>query len=458
MVRLAQESVLLIGDPQRDVQAALVHALPGAQVTSVPTFFDGIAELTGAGRYTAVLAAAEPIERRPEAAVRTLRELAGNGRVILFGHPSLELLSRKMLDFGCDDYVITPASAAELQQVFARPSLRLAPAEGEAAEADAEAPEASPATPLVPPPVLSDTALAEIVLDALLQHPHDGPAAAVREINARLGPAMALAYQPPGAAAPQPADDRKSLAQPVRAGNDEAGSLSLSLPADGDETAARHVLSQIAHLVGKVAALQDRHNRLQKLAITDELTGVYNARYFRHFLSRILERARAMRFPVTLLLFDIDDFKKYNDQFGHGVGDDILKQTAAMMKAATREHDLVARIGGDEFAVVFWDKEGPRQPHHPKPGVVPSRPPQTPEQIFERFKQKIASTEFPSLGSTGKGALGISGGLAVFPYDAADAQGLIKEADRRLMHGAKRQNGKNTLYIVGPDEPGAKVE
>ena len=141
MVRLAQERVLLIGDPQRDVQAALLHALPGAQVTSVPTFFDAIAELSGgavAARYTAVLAAAEPIERRPEAAVRTLRELAGDGRVILFGHPSLELLSRKMLDFGCDDYVITPASASELQQVFARPSLRLAPAEGEAAESVAD--------------------------------------------------------------------------------------------------------------------------------------------------------------------------------------------------------------------------------------------------------------------------------------------------------------------------------
>ena len=460
MVRLAPERVLLIGDPQREVQAALSHALPGAQVTSVPTFFDGVAELTAA-RYTAVLAAAEPIERRPEAAVRTLRELAGDGRLILFGHPSLELLSRKMLDFGCDDYVITPASAAELEQIFGRPPLRLTPpppAEAEEPSGAVETPGAEPpAPPARPEPVLSDIALTEILLDALLNHPHDAPGAAIRQLNAKLGTAGEVTYRASGPA-PHLPEGHTQIAQPVRAGAEEMGTLYLALPAGspdvGDDTAARHTLSQLAHLVGKVAALQDRHNRLQKLAITDELTGVYNARYFRHFLSRILERARTMRFPVTLLLFDIDDFKKYNDQFGHAVGDEILKQTAAMMKSSTREHDLVARIGGDEFAVVFWDKEGPRLPHHPKPGVVPSRPPQTPEQIYERFKQKLAGTDFPLLGSSGRGALGISGGLAVYPYDATDAAGLIQEADRRLMQGAKKQNGKNTLYIVGPEEPG----
>ncbi|HXE54852.1 MAG TPA: hypothetical protein VN541_17660, partial [Tepidisphaeraceae bacterium] len=126
MVRLTHERVLLIGDVQRDVQAALAQAAPAAMLTSVPTLFDGIAELSN-NRYTAILAAAEPLERRPEAAVTTLREVAGDARLILFGHPTLEILSRKMLEFGCDDYVITPATAGELEQVFSAPSLRLAP-------------------------------------------------------------------------------------------------------------------------------------------------------------------------------------------------------------------------------------------------------------------------------------------------------------------------------------------
>jgi GGDEF domain-containing protein len=203
--------------------------------------------------------------------------------------------------------------------------------------------------------------------------------------------------------------------------------------------------------MGKVAALQDRHNKMQKLAITDELTGSYNARYFRHFLSSIMERARKLHFPVTLLLFDIDDFKKYNDEFGHATGDEILKQAAALMKRCTRQHDLVARIGGDEFAVVFWDKEGPRQPREPKPGVS-SRPPQEPLQVFERFKRLMSSEEFPLLGQTGKGSLTVSAGLAVFPWDGNDTESLIREADKRLMMGAKK-NGKNAIYIVGTDEP-----
>ena len=128
MVRLLQERVLLIGDAQRDVQAALAEALPSAQVTSVATLFDGIAELS-AGRFTTVLASAEPLERRPEAAVRTLRELAGDARLMLFGHPTLEILSRKMMEFGCDDYVVTPPSPSEFQQVFGRPPMRIAEAD-----------------------------------------------------------------------------------------------------------------------------------------------------------------------------------------------------------------------------------------------------------------------------------------------------------------------------------------
>ena len=111
----------------------------------------------------------------------------------------------------------------------------------------------------------------------------------------------------------------------------------------------------------------------------------------------------------------------------------------------------MARIGGDEFAVVFWDKEGPRQPLHAEHGAA-SRPPQTPVQIFKRFQRLIATEEFPVLGQSGHGVLGISAGMAVFPYEAFDVAGLIKEADRRLMQLAKK-NGKNTLYIVGTDDP-----
>jgi GGDEF domain-containing protein len=457
MVRLTQERVLLIGDAKRDVQSAILHAAPGAQVTAVATVFDGIAELSaaapgpGPAGYTTVIAAVEPIERRPEAAVRTLRELARDARLILFGHPTLELLSRKMMQFGCDDYIVTPASVGEVEQIFGTPRLRLAPAAPSEESGPVE--EEAGAKPQAAEP-FSSVPLADILLDALVQHPHDATTAAVRAMQAHLGQRMALGYRRAGATTPEPAapEGQVMLAQTVRSHGEDAGTLYLALGRDEDPAAARHALAQVAHLLGKVAGLQDRHNGLQKLAITDELTGLYNARYFRHFLARIIERARAMHFPVTLLLFDIDDFKKYNDRFGHGVGDEILRQVAALMKRCTRDHDLVARIGGDEFAVVFWDKEGPRQPKEPRPGVVASRPPQTPSEIFKRFQRLIASEDFPMLGQSGKGVLGVSAGLAVFPYEAHDPETLIAEADRRLVHGAKK-SGKNTLFIVGTDDP-----
>ena len=461
----ARENILLIGDAGEQLRTALSAILPDADVTSVPTVFDGIAELSAdgrggglssAGRFTTVLAAAEPIERRPEAAVGTLRDLAGNGRLVLFGQPTLEGLSRKMLAFGCDDYLVTPASDREIEEVFAAPNPHIPP--------EPEPASASVASAVATPPAqANDLAVAEklvshegridyavlgsVLLDALIHHPHNPIDWTLKLISRRLSPLVELTYRAnnePPAAKPE---FREVLSRQVMTPDGPGGTLFAAINHNADETVAREILQDLAPMIGRVAALQIRHAALQKMAITDELTGVYNARYFRHFLTRILEKARLMHFPVTLLLFDIDDFKTYNDQFGHQVGDEILKQTAAMMRKSVREHDLVARIGGDEFAVVFWDKEGPRQPREPKPGVT-SRPPHSPVQVFERFKRLIQSDEFTALGHHGRGKLGISAGLAVYPYEGHDVPTLIAEADKALMQGAKK-HGKNRLSLVG---------
>jgi GGDEF domain-containing protein len=112
---------------------------------------------------------------------------------------------------------------------------------------------------------------------------------------------------------------------------------------------------------------------------------------------------------------------------------------------------LVARISGDEFAVVFWEKEGPRQPRDPQAGA-PGRPPQTPKQILERFRQLLATQSLPGLGPSGQGTLTISGGLAIYPYDAQEPAALIEAADRALMFKAK-QSGKNSIFLVGTQPP-----
>src|SRR6201999_1911687 len=111
-----------------------------------------------------------PIERRPESAVKTLRDLAGGSRVLLFGHPTLEPLSRKMLQFGIDDYLVTPTTPTELQQLFGTPPMRLA----NAAAVDSTAEDSIVAAPSRISQLLG-IPLADVVLDALLQFPHEAP-------------------------------------------------------------------------------------------------------------------------------------------------------------------------------------------------------------------------------------------------------------------------------------------
>jgi GGDEF domain-containing protein len=388
----------------------------------------------------------EPIERRPDAAVRTLRSLAAEARLLLFGQPGLEPVSRKMLEFGCDDYLVTPTTAAELGQIFSSPMMRAVSAP---TSHDESTHEAAPAASKLA--VLDALSLYDILMDALLHHPADSVTAAVSMVNSQVTPTMQIVYAPKETAAPVAPEGQVALSLPVRSHNEEVACVHLLLPQDEDQSMARHFLAQLSQLLGKLASLQDRHNRLQKLAITDDLTGLYNGRYFRQFLSKIVERAREMRFPVTLLLFDIDDFKRYNDQYGHGVGDEILKQTAVLMKRCVRDHDLVARISGDEFAVVFWEKDTHRQPRDPTQGT-PGRPPQTPIQIFQRFQKLLATPDFTVIGPMAQGSLTISGGLAVFPYDASTAADLITAADNKLMFGAKAA-GKNSLHLTGPQAP-----
>jgi PleD family two-component response regulator len=442
MVRLSNEKVLLIGDEDRQIYSALTAALPTAHVRSVPTLFDAIAELSH-DQFTTVIAAAEPLERRPEAAVKTLRQLSGDSRLYLYGHPTLEPLSQKMLEFGCDDYLITPVTAGELIEVLAAPTLRL--------RRPARTPDAAD-LPVVSKTVspLDEIPVAEILLDALVKFPQESAEAAVKGIDAAMPAGMNLFSAAADAAQPSEPEGKTiiSLAAPPAAA--QLGmftrSLHLTVPTDFNRAMASTFLSDLSRHLANVQALQERHNSLQRMAITDDLTGLANGRYFRHFLAKILEKARVMRFPVTLFLFDIDSFKKYNDQYGHGVGDDILKQTAALIKRCTRDHDLVARISGDEFAVVFWEKEGPRQPRDPNLPV--GRTPKETQEMLDRFRRLLATQNFPGLGPGGKGCLTISGGIAVYPYDAIDADHLIEAADHQLMFGAKR-SGRNSIRLVG---------
>ena len=92
---------------------------------------------------------------------------------------------------------------------------------------------------------------------------------------------------------------------------------------------------------------------LERLAITDELTAVYNRRYLTQTLDRECSRARRYHRQMACLMIDLDDFKQYNDKLGHLVGDVALKQVAATIGQCVRESDIVVRFGGEEFVVIM---------------------------------------------------------------------------------------------------------
>lgn len=182
-----------------------------------------------------------------------------------------------------------------------------------------------------------------------------------------------------------------------------------------------------------------RAETLHHLAITDYLTGTYNRRYFYHLTNQILHQAEARGFNVTLLLYDIDDFKRYNDTYGYAAGDEILRDTAAMMKDITRAHDIVARIGGDEFAVLFWDADEPRHPD--------SEPPATAYVLADRFRRAVERHRFRSLGPEAVGVLTISGGLASFGPQGRTCRDLLRQANKALK--AVKTTGKNAIQLTG---------
>ncbi len=190
---------------------------------------------------------------------------------------------------------------------------------------------------------------------------------------------------------------------------------------------------------------------LEKLATEDDLTGLKNRRYIWEFLRQILERAKHDAGRVTLMVYDIDDFKHYNDCYGHPTGDHILKEAAVLMGSCCRAHDVVGRIGGDEFAVIFWD-----DPLKKRDAATQERRldrmdhPREPIFIAKRFQRALEDSDLNLLGPDGTGVLTISGGLASYPYDGDTVEQLFEKADEALLE-AKR-SGKNRVYLVGSEQ------
>jgi diguanylate cyclase (GGDEF)-like protein len=174
---------------------------------------------------------------------------------------------------------------------------------------------------------------------------------------------------------------------------------------------------------------------LQKLAVTDALTGLFNRRCFDEALSREWRRAVRMRRPLSLLLIDADFFKGFNDRYGHQKGDEALKLIARSIEASTDpSNDVACRIGGEEFAIIFPDTD------LASAGLAANR-----------IRAAIGGWKLPHAASS-YGVVTISGGLAnVSSTGTGDIAGLFSAADKALYKA--KQSGRNRIETAASQEP-----
>lgn len=168
------------------------------------------------------------------------------------------------------------------------------------------------------------------------------------------------------------------------------------------------------------------------LSNSDGLTRISNYRHFSQVLQLEIDRQRRYHRPLTLLMIDIDNFKKTNDRHGHLIGDLVLIKIAALLTAEIRGFDFVARYGGDEFTVILpevTDKEA--------------------LAVGRRIIKSIGQHEFKSPDNEDIGMLSVTIGIASFPKDATEGQDLVAKADRAMYAG--KNAGKNCLCVFGDE-------
>jgi len=189
----------------------------------------------------------------------------------------------------------------------------------------------------------------------------------------------------------------------------------------------REMLGVIANQVAISMQNARMYQMVEEQATTDGLTGLVNHRTFQERFQAMLGRAERHKFPVSLILTDIDHFKKVNDNYGHPTGDDVLRRVAAILGASARKIDIGARYGGEEFAIVLeaTDRVGARN-------------------LAERIRAEVEQQTFQSSKGPFKATLSL--GVASYPEDATAKADIIAKADQALYNAKHGGRNRTVCY------------
>jgi diguanylate cyclase (GGDEF)-like protein len=202
-----------------------------------------------------------------------------------------------------------------------------------------------------------------------------------------------------------------------------------SLAADHFSDSDEKVFSVLAAEAAMAYENARLHEELEKLAVTDELTGIYNYRFFNERLCEEKRRARRYRQPLSLLMVDIDWFKQYNDNYGHQAGNAVLKGVADMIRASIRDTDILCRYGGEEFVVIL-----------PQTEAAEAR------RVAERVRANIEKSAFGLAPDEPVVSLTVSVGITTYPDNGESPERLVQIVDQ-AMYRAKEM-GRNKVAVL----------
>ncbi len=181
----------------------------------------------------------------------------------------------------------------------------------------------------------------------------------------------------------------------------------------------------VAVLLSMRARLERERDAMRRSALSDPLTGIANRRSLQERIGYEISRHARMRHSFALVMIDLDGFKALNDRFGHGAGDELLREAAAALKHTVRAQDTAARIGGDEFCILA--------PETDQDGSTP---------LEARIRRAVGSV------TSGIQALSASAGTAIFPADGTSADVLMAAADERLLADKRGRHGGSGYRIA----------
>jgi diguanylate cyclase (GGDEF)-like protein len=248
-------------------------------------------------------------------------------------------------------------------------------------------------------------------------------------------------------------EELSSLMVPLIVGQDVVGALEVSESEHlrhftAEETALCTALGEQAAVAIRNAQmysqLQEQKKTIERQATTDGLTGLYNHRHFFERLGAEAVRARRYGFALSVIMLDLDDFKRVNDRHGHPAGDRVLSTVGDVLRAQVREDvDVPARYGGEEFAVIL-----------PHTGPLSAELPETAngaQATAERIRRAIAEAELPlPVPIDGLPAhITASVGVATLPAHAVDADDLVSKADKALYRAKQHGKDRAEVYVSG---------